>query len=147
MLYEIFECTSPAIKCYVRQRPRPPQSYFLHAINQHVRNVYVPGTCKNCFIYLTFTRMFVGFQYVVGLKYRPMSRHVRQYLLGTRWSPGTGVCVAIFHLTNTEMAVFYFNTKFTLLITLFAGLKFPIIYCLSVLSSLSICVLTFHQVL
>jgi hypothetical protein len=141
MLYEIFECTPPAIKCYVRQGPRPPQSYFLHAINRHVRNVYVSGTCKNCFIYLTFTRMFVGFQYVVGLKNRPMSRHVRQYLLGTRWSPGTGVCVAIFHLTNTEMAVFSFNTKFTLLITLFAGLKFSVIVYLSFL----VCLLVFQR--
>jgi len=68
MLYEISECTSPAIKCYVRQRPRPPQSDFLYSINRHVRNVYVPGTCTNLIIYLTFTRMFVGFQYVVGLK-------------------------------------------------------------------------------
>lgn len=68
MLYEISECTTPAIKCYVRQRPRPPQSDFLCSINRHVRNVYVPGTCTNWIIYLTFTRMFVGFQYVVGLK-------------------------------------------------------------------------------
>jgi len=68
MLYEISECTSPAIKCSVRQRPRPPQSDFLCSINRHVRNVYVPGTCTNLIIYLKFTRMFVGFQYVVGLK-------------------------------------------------------------------------------
>lgn len=41
---------------------------FLCNTIQHVHNVYVPGTCRKCFIYLTFTRMFVGFQYVVGLK-------------------------------------------------------------------------------
>lgn len=68
MLYKIFECISPVIKCYVQQRPRLLRLYFLCIINRHVRNVYVPGTCTNCFIYLTFTRMFVGFQYVVGLK-------------------------------------------------------------------------------
>lgn len=67
MLNEKFECISPATKFYVLQRPRPPQLYFLWATSRHVRNVYVPGTCTNCFIYLTFTRMFVGFQYVVGL--------------------------------------------------------------------------------
>lgn len=68
MLYKIFECTSPVTKFYVRQGPRPPQSYSLCTINRHIRNVYVPGTCTNCIIYSTFTRMFVGFQYVVGLK-------------------------------------------------------------------------------
>jgi len=68
MLNEIFKCTSPAIKFYVRQGPRPPQSYILCVINRHVRNVYVPGTCTNNFIYLTFTPIFMGFQYVVGLK-------------------------------------------------------------------------------
>lgn len=68
MLNKISECTSLAIKCYVRQGPWLPQSVFLCSINRHVRNVYVPGTCTNWVIYLTFTRMFVGFQYVVGLK-------------------------------------------------------------------------------
>lgn len=68
MLQEKFECTLPAIKCSVRQESRPPQLYILYAINRHVRNVYVPGTCKTCIIYLIFTWMFVGFQYVVGLK-------------------------------------------------------------------------------
>jgi len=135
MLNKISECTSPAIKCYVRQGPWLPQSVFLCSINRHVRNVYVPGTCTNWVIYLTFTRMFVGFQYVVGLKNCPTSRHVRQYLLGTRWSPGTGVYDAIFHLTNTEMAVFHFNTKFTFAYHLFAGLRrFPNIVYLSIWS-------------
>jgi len=68
MLCEISEYTSWVTKFYVRQEPRPPQSYFLCTTNRHVRNVYVPGTCTNCIIYLPFTRMFVGFQYVVGLK-------------------------------------------------------------------------------
>jgi len=68
MLCEIFEFTSLVIKFYVRQTPRLPLSYFLCVSNRHVRNVYVPGTCTNYIIYLPFTRLFVGFQYVVGLK-------------------------------------------------------------------------------
>lgn len=126
MLCEISECTSPVIKFYVRQGPRPPQSYSLCTANRHIRNVYVPGTWTNRVIYLPFTRMFVGFQYVVGLK-KPSDVKTRPSVFTWNSVIPQHRCLQC-NISSDEHwngGIFILTLKFTLLITSLPVVKFP----------------------
>lgn len=145
MLHEIFKCKSPAIKCYVRQGPRPPQSSFLCAIKRHVRNVYVPGTCTNCIIYLKFTRMFVDFQYVVGLK-KLSNVKTRPSVFAWNSVVPQHRCLRCNISSDEHWNGGIFILTFTFAFHFFAGFKFPK-HCFTSPSSLPAHVLTFHEII